>query len=273
MLPDAHRRSLAAYGWADGEIESAMKSDPANFAVVAAKLHKARGEELAKWAEIGRQNRTQAQSQQRQASAQPAAKPGVASNANAEGGLVPIDVDAMVEQYGNSEFIRGVADPVNRAIAQINELLPVVKAHAAESQQARQADIGARVDKFFQRPDLAPFGAHYGESAAKMSAEQAGARNKVLEMADALISGALLQGRRLDIDEALTLAHDSVSAGVKVEAARREAKEEVKAEVRKRSAATTLRPGMKTGSDTGRPRTEAELERRTRDRLAAVFGG
>ena len=102
-----------------------------------------------------------------------------------------------------------------------------------------------------------------------MSEPQTENRNKVLELADALITGAAQQGRQLTVNEALTLAHDSVSGGFKTQAIRKQ----VKSAVQTRNKGITIRPTQKGSQpNTGPAKGRDELESRTRDRLAAVFG-
>jgi hypothetical protein len=258
-LPAAYVRSLKAYGWEDAEIQAAMKADPANFLVAAQRIHKNRSDETARWAELGRQSRTQ----QDQPAGEQKATPARAQ-------IKPVDVEALVEKHGNEDLVREITGPVNEAIAQINAVLPDLMTGVKSVQESRQQTLGRQIDGFFGGDELKPYAEFYGKDSASMSESQVENRNKVLELADALIAGAAQQGRALNVEEALTLAHDSVSGGFKVQAIRKQ----VKSAVQTRNKGITIRPTQKgSQANDGPAKNRNELESRTRDRLAAVFGG
>ncbi|KKL89127.1 hypothetical protein LCGC14_1917790, partial [marine sediment metagenome] len=54
ILPSSHRRSLAAYGWSDEEIDQNLEVLGEKFIDVASKLHANRNEEVSAWAQAGR---------------------------------------------------------------------------------------------------------------------------------------------------------------------------------------------------------------------------
>ena len=90
----------------------------------------------------------------------------------------------------------------------------------------------------------------------------------MLEMADALVAGAGQQGRRLSVEDALTLAHDSLTVGVRTQTIR----DQIRSQVTTRQKGITLRPGTRgTEKKDGPPRDRAELQQRTADRLARAF--
>jgi hypothetical protein len=258
-VPDAYRRSLKAYDWSDAEIDAGAKADPAAFLVMAQRIHANRNAEMARWAEMGRTQR------QGNAGTNPQNQPQIVN-----GQLKPIDIAAMTEKYGNEDLVKDMATPLNAAIEQINRLLPDLMTGVSAIQQSRTNTLAQQIDQFFGRPELATFKPVYGTDHTKLEGKQFEARNKVLEMADALIAGAGAQGRNLSVEEALLMAHDATSGSFKTEAIRASIKKDVKA----RSQGLSLRPGKAgtSASDNGPPRSKAELESRTRGRLAAVFG-
>jgi hypothetical protein len=109
----------------------------------------------------------------------------------------------------------------------------------------------------------------YGPASfAAKTPEQAKMVEKVLETADALIAGAAFQGRQLDVNEALVLAHDSVASSVKETVIR----DAIRKDVTKRGKGITLKPTAQgRRAQGGAPRDRQELLARTEDRLAGAF--
>ena len=136
------------------------------------------------------------------------------------------------------------------------------------AKQTQTEALSRTVKDFFGGKDLAPYATAYGKDGS-LTTEQVTMRSKVLETADALISGAAFQGRNLSVQDALMLAHDTVASGLKETVIR----DQIRTSVTKRNAAISLRPtavGRKAAG--GPPRDRAELIGRTEDRLAAAFG-
>ena len=260
-LPDAHRRSLKAYGWDDDSIEAGLKADSASFIVAAQKIHSTRNAEVAQWAALGRANRPH-QEQEQSEGKQP-------QHINPKTGKVKaVDVDALIEKHGNEDLVREIAGPINEAIELVNGFLPDLLNGVQSIRDSRTEALSKQVEGFFTGKEMDSFVELYGKG-DEVTAEQHGARSKVLELADALVVGAAHQGRKLTNLEALALAHDSVSSGFKVQAARKEVRKKV--EVRGKSL--TLKPSQRGSKDSkAAPKDRGELEARTRNRLKAAFG-
>lgn len=270
-LPDAVRRSLQAYGWDDDAIDAGLKADPTSFTVAASKIHATRNAELARWAELGRTQQQAAKSEQETAAAKVAsARTATEAQHLDDAGLFkPVDVDALIEKHGNEDIVRAVAEPVNAIISTINSLLPDLRTGVASINESRQQTMTKQIDEFFGGKGMETFLDLYGKDSASLSDEQLKTRNKVLDLADAMILGARAQGQKLTTAEALKLAHDSVSSGHKAAAIRKE----VKGKVTQRGKSLSLRPSAKGGNARdGAPKNRSELEAATASRLANVFG-
>lgn len=267
-LPDAYRRTLLAMEWTNEEIDAANAANPSQFTLTAQKLHAGRNAELARWADIGRKQR-----QEQEAAAAKAPKEEVSPYIDAETGTFrALDVDGLIEKFGNEELVRAVAGPVDTIIKQINQILPDLLTGVGAIQQSRAETMQRQVDGFFGSEPLKTFGDLYGTDAGKMSEEQKAARNGVLEMADALIAGAAKQGRTLTATDALLAAHDSLSGSHKDAAARKA----IKTAVTKRGKGLTVKPTSKGGGSTNGagPKTNwTQNDSAVRSRLANVFGG
>jgi hypothetical protein len=261
-LPAAYIRSAKARGWTDDEIVRFAKADPDLAMKTFERNHQSRTQEINEWAELGRKTR---QAPSPGPAAQPAVTPAPRSTASA---LTPIDVQAMVDKFGNQELIEAIVGPVNAAIA---AMAPIVEGATAAQTQAKQAaseTLAKTVQDFFTGKAMKPYADAYGMALSSLTREQVDARSKVLETADALIAGAAFQGRQLSVDEALTLAHDSVSSGLKESVIRNK----IQASVTKRAKGITLKPTAQgRAAAGGPPRDRQELLGRAEDRLAKAF--
>lgn len=267
-IPEAYRRSLKAYEWTDEEIDAAISQNPAGFLQTAQKIHSNRAKEIAQWAQIGRAARAPEQNGAPQDAPQAHAPEGRGKHIDPKTGLFrTLDVDKMVETYGNEDLVREIAGPVNEVLQAVNQLLPDLMTGVKTIRQSRTDSLKQTVNTFFDGKELMPYSEVYGKG-DDLTQEHYKARNRVLETADALIAGAGAQGRNLSIEEALTLAHDSVSGEFKKQVARKE----IKGEIKKRGNALTLRPSSAGKQSSGSPKNASDLEKRTAARLSAVFG-
>lgn len=251
-LPAAYVRSLKALEWTDEEIAEAAKNP--SFITTAAKLHDTRNREISRWAEIGRQQKKQAEAE----------KPAAQQTTQATS-LKPVDAAKLKEQYGDEALIDAIVGPVNSAIEQINAILPVVQTTQHRAQQAQAESLDREIQGFFGGKELEPYKEQYGTNPAALSPEQVAARQKVLELADALAGGAMHQGRQLSVGEALQLAHDAVSGGTKEQAARKQ----ITSQLKTRQKGITLKPGSRATSNPATNRSD--MEKRVNQGLASVF--
>lgn len=255
-LPAAYVRTLKAYDWTDAEIAEAAKN-PA-FVTTAAKMHTSRNAELAKWADMGRKTR------EADAAKNPQGQTAAVTT------IAPIDAAALKKQYGDEPIIDAITGQMNKAIEQMNAMLPIVQETQAKAKQAELETLGRQIDGFFGGKDMTAYKDVYGLSSAKLAPEQIEKRNKVLETADAMMIGAQAQGRSLSLDSALMLAHDSVSSDVKEQAVRTE----LKSKVKQRERAITLKPSARTASPGAgaKVNTRSGLESKVKAGLAKAFG-
>lgn len=258
-LPAAYVRSLKAYDWTQEEIDRAAK-DP-QFVATAALIHRNRNKEVSQWADAGRKAREGQQTQDE--------KREVIQTTSTPAQLSPVDTASLKKKYGEDALIDALAGPVNEAIKQINAILPVVQQVQGRAQQSELETLGRQIETFFGSEDVKPFKDMYGNDPAALTPVQIENRNKVLAQADALIVGAGMQGRRLTFDEAMTHALDSLTGDAKQQVARTT----IRKELRTRERGITLRPSTRGATaNSGPVRSRADLEQKTRQGLAAVFG-
>lgn len=259
-LPAAIRRSLKAYEWTDEEIDQNLKVLGPSFITAAQKLHNTRNQETARWAEIGRAQR------------QPVAAPDAITTAPDAAKSQPIpklDAVALKEHYGDDALIDKILGPVNAAIDRLNEeVLPAVRHTQQVAQQSEQRALFNAIEGFFGTPEMKSYAELYGKVGDPSFAQtHVDSRNKVLDLAGALLVGAAKEGRNLNLDEALTLAHDSVSGDYKSKAA----KQELKASLQTRERGISLKPGNKAAAPKGKSNDRSDIEMRVGKRLADVF--
>jgi hypothetical protein len=259
-LPAAYVRSAKARGWTDKEITDFLQMDSDKALQTFERMHTSRSQEIQEWAELGRKVR-----QAPATTAMPT--PGPSAPAT-PAGLAPINIDEMVAKFGNEDLIRELAGPVNAAIAALAPIVQGATAAQAQAKQVAQEQLAKTVETFFTDSNMASYAEAYGK-AGSLTPAQIETRQKVLETADALIAGAAFQGRTLSVQDALVLAHDAASSGIKETVIR----DKIRKDVKKRNAALTLKPTAQGRDNPGAaPRSRDELVSRTEDRLAKAFG-
>jgi hypothetical protein len=256
-LPAAQRRSLKSRGWSDEEIDGLYKADPGLMLKTADRIHQSRVEEMAGWADLGRQARKG-----------PEAKPDVTPAAAPAVAIGLIDEEALIKQYGNEEIVHAIAAPVNEILRQINVILPDIRQGAETVKRTREQVLGRQIDDFFASEDLKAYVEFYGKPGIGLTDEHRTRRNSVVETADAMVAGAMLQNRRLTVDEALDLAHAAVSRDFQIKAIRTKITKDTKT----RSKGITLKPNTRTAKADDRSKDRKALEARVNQGLKAVYG-
>jgi len=261
LLPDSHRRTLEAYGWDKTEIDDNLARYGSKFLETSARLHTERNARTMEMAEAGRRAKEAAGGQ----SATEAAQPRPAQSAQGISAIPQVDTKALKEEYGEDTLVDAIAAPVNAAINAINSLLPQLQQAQQSAQQAEFQQLSTKIDEFFGASAMKPYGGLYGDGSKSLTSDQVATRNKMLETADAIITGAGYQGRNVPLDQALLMAHDLVSQDFKVQAIR----SDLKGKLTERSKGISLRPSHRAAGDPGAGRDT--LVERTRARLAKAF--
>lgn len=265
-LPAAYIRTAKARGWSDEEIAQFSQASPDLAIRTLGQMHESRTKEIQEWAELGRKVRQG----QVAAPVAPSPSPSPAAVVPASTALQPLNVRELKERFGNEELIDALAGPVNAAIAALGPITQRAQETEQNTQRTNRETVGKLISDFFTAKEMAPFTETYGGADfSKLTPVQIETRSRVLETADALIAGARYQGRNLSVNEALTLAHDSVSSGTKETIIR----ESIRKTAAKREKGITLKPTAQGRINAGAPpRDRAELHARTEDRLRAAFG-
>lgn len=242
-LPAAHVRSLKAFGLSDAEI---AKTSPE----VAAALHARRNQEITRWAEAGRKTTPAPQATQPAAASPPAPAAPVAK----------IDIAALKQTYGDEPLI-AVLEAQQKKLEAFEAYQ---QRYEADVQQRQLETLGRQVDQFFSgqekvHQDL------YGTDSKTLTPTQVAEREKVLQLADAIVTGARQSGVNIgSLEDALQTAFDSVSAPTQKTVAR----QEIVKQLQPRAKGITLKPG-------GRPNLSVnpkkELQKTVKSKLKEIF--
>ena len=256
ILPAAYRRTLKGYEWTDEEIAAAEAVDPQKFLLTARKMHETRNKEVTEWSTLGQQLKKQL--------AEEAAK----NPAKPREALKTVDAAVLKAKYGEELLIDALVGPVNATIEQLKQVLPQVQAYQEQAQKAQAETLGRQVESFFGGKEMKAYDELYGKAGTTPTDAQWGKRTEVLEFADALMHGAHQQKRSLSLDDALQLAHDSMTGEQKKQAAREEIVDTLQTRQRGISVRPTGRkPAAKPNSKTAR----TDLERKVAGGLAKAF--
>ena len=143
----------------------------------------------------------------------------------------------------------------------------------SRTQQQEVAVIQQQIENFFKADEIKPYGDFYGELKKDavtwdgLDPGQKANRWAVIEMMDDMMTGARMNNRDMKIDEAMKLAHLNISENQRVKVIR----EEIKADVMKRSKSLSLEPASADRSVvSSKPGDIKELEATTAERLSKL---
>lgn len=254
VVPAAYRRSLKALEWSDEEIDAGMATDPASFLKTAAKLHESRNASTQQMAELGRQLK-----------AQQAAEAAGKTASKRPDKFTKIDVDALKAEYGDQAFIKQL-EGLNGIVDFANDVMPWMAQSQKRQQEAELETLGRQIDGYFGHADMKDYHDLYGKTGNTLKDGQMQARQKVIDTADMIVSGAQRMGRQITLEEALTMAHDSVSAPTREKVA----KAKIVTQVQKRAAAISLKPGGR-AAPVAKTTDRTALQTSVAAKLAAAF--
>jgi hypothetical protein len=176
-----------------------------------------------------------------------------------------VDLTDLKEQFGEDSAIVKLMEAV--LVAQPKTAVKASSpAPAVPDENLRQM-----VGQFFTADQMKLYNGFYGggNDRNKLTYEQSTNRHKVLEMADYILLGAEVQGRKMDVAEALELAHLSVTEPIRAEVIRKD----IVAKTIKKAKGVSLKPSSSTSKPKSKASTEKDLETVVAQKLAKVFRG
>lgn len=266
-IPDNIYRSLQHNGWKPEKIDAFYKADPKLAIQVFEQIHESTNNLSRQFAELGR-SRIESRRQKEQ--------PVVKKEETPQSQPI-IDIEAIRKADPDNALLP-VIEGVNKVLAQLAGQRTV---ESPREQVRTQEDIAlaTQVMSFLGADQMKAFNDFYGPAydEARMptfdghglTPGQKANRDALLEQADAIWVGAREHGRNLTVPEALSLAHSLLTDGMRTQKVR----EELIGKVKQRAKGMTLRsarskPTLAREGD--KPKTQAELEARTEQRLAQL---
>ena len=136
------------------------------------------------------------------------------------------------------------------------------------------AALQQQIDGFFLSDEIKAYEDFYGKLEKDatdwkgLTPGQQMNRWTVCDMMDQMMYGAKVQGREMKIDEAMKLAHLSVTEPIREKIIRKELMDKVT----KRSKSLSLKPSASAKAESTKPETKEQLEDVTKQRLSKIFG-
>lgn len=272
-LSEAYYRAAVHQGWKPEEIKEFLKANPEVANRTFAKMYDDTNKMSREFANIGRAK-------------QELSKKGTVSAATVvespekKSEFKEIDIEKLRKDYDNDPVIEIVAQQQKQVKALLDQVQkttkepdqPVKDEATIRASIQEEAALEQQIVTFFTGNDLKMYNDFYGAlpKDAKdwdtLTQDQKVNRWNVLQMADQMLIGATSQGRDMGVDEALTLAHLSVSEPMREKVIR----DKIKANVVKRNKGLSLKPSSGKKPESTKPGTPGELVAITRERLNAV---
>ncbi|KKM16190.1 hypothetical protein LCGC14_1688330 [marine sediment metagenome] len=264
-ISDAYRRAAIHRGWTDEEVDELYKSNPELCEKTLAKVHEEVNRASKDFAAIGRGIKEQA------TKAEQIVQPAVQPVAPVQPVAAAIDLTKLRDRYGADDPMITVVEAMQQRAVAAEQATATLKAEleqqrteqpqqvSAAVERERQA-LGQQINTFFNDEAAKLYNDFYGtvEKGANWNDTlipgQVANRWAVVEMADQIFAGAESLGRAIEFEEAMQLAHMSVSAPMK----ERVVREQITKDVTKRSKSLTLKPSTTTKAE-ATTKTEAGL--------------
>ena len=278
-LSDAYFRAAIHRGMSEEEIKDFYTANPELANKTFANIYEAVNRSSKEFADIGRARKKM--------DAEAATAPVVKPSAETAEGFKGLDMDKIRSNYPDDPIVDLIATQQAQSKLLYDEVQELKQTGStrsnglpsgAEAEQQRALSqeanaINQQMDSFFRDDDMKGYNEFYGElpkNAAdwnSMSPGQRANRWAVIEMMDEMMAGAEVLGREMNIEEAMHLAHLSVSESLREKVIR----DGILSKVEKRNKSMTLKPSGTVTPDATAPASKQELEDVTATRLDKVF--
>lgn len=272
VLPERLLRAAIHQGMTTEEVQEFFKTDPKKATKVLEKIYESTNKLSKRWAELGRVQQPHQQQQQ-----QPVQQPKIE-----EPKYKGIDIKKIREEHGNDPLV-DVVEQLDTALKTVlnvptkQEPSPIVQSQIPQDTFQEDIALWQEVNNFFSDSSIEEYNEAYGPGKTEqgqylswqgLTPGQYHNRMAVLTRAEQILTGAELQGENLSVQEALNLAHLLVTEPIREQIVRTK----IKNQIQQRSKGITLKPsGVKQiPVSSGKPKTDAELETTTEERLANI---
>ncbi len=272
QLSDAYYRAAIHRGWNEDEVKEFWSANPKLAEKTFAKIYEAVNRSSEEFAEIGRVRKDQLEHK-----AEPE-ETTVEATKRSDKKLGGVDIEKLRTEYPDDPVVDMVEAMQTQNQALYDEMQVIKNTKPPEqSQEISQSEVAAiqqQIEGFFNGGEAELYGDFYGtvqKGATDWSGLAPGEKANrwaVIQMADEMIIGAESFSRELPRDEAMRLAHMSVTESIREKVIRAD----IMGQVVKRSKSLSLKPSSAAKPDSGSaPKDEAELESRTEERLSKLF--
>ncbi len=281
QLSDAYYQAAIRRGWSQEDIKELYEANPKMAVKTFSNIYETLNRSSKEFADIGR-----AQKQMAEEAAKAPAASETTGKAEETSEYKGLDINQLRKDYPDDaliDLIEGQQEQSKILYDEVQTLKTTKPVQASgqpagltpEQQRAFEqetAAINQQIEGFFKGDELKGYTDFYGtvpkgdvEWVALTPGEKAN-RWEVIKMMDDLIVGAKYFGREMKIDEAMHLAHLSVSEPLREKVIR----ENIMKSVETRSKSITLKPSSTAKLENNKPTNTQELEDVTESRLAKL---
>lgn len=261
-LSDALRRSAIHQEWTQEEIDEFMKADPEKAIKTFEKIHESNNRLTTEFSKLG-QAALKVQHDADQST----------TNTHQQDDVTKIIAGLGKEHDGDplyEDFVKPLAQALKASQSQ--QVVQHVASPTVETRNRDRDGLVQQVNEFFSQETLRDYDEYYGTPGHPKTNDQLGSYNQVLQLADQIVAGSILQQNELSVPEALDKAHLVIAEPFRQTATQNA----LKVSVKKREKGVQLKPNSSAstvddGNDRTAPKSRSELHSRTRERLQKVF--
>lgn len=270
-IPDNHYRALLHSGWKPEKVSSLYEKDPELLLELAEKAYEDVNNLSQQFAQLGR-SRIEMDKQKQKADQPPAQQPIQPAQQGP-------DLVKLRQQYEDDPF-GATVELLKAFVPQSQEphmQMPIQQPQSQPKEEFQEdLALAQHLISFFGDSSMESYKDFYGAtyddknhpylSTDHLTPGQRENRRQVLTIADQILAGASFQGREMPIQEALAMAHITVSGPITKQIVRNE----LVSQVKKKAKGVTLKPTSRKATlpkKAGEAKTEKELEKATEERL------
>ena len=268
VLPDSYYRAAKHQGWSEEEIKDFFDSDPERALRTFGKIYESTNFISTQTAALGRMH-VQIQKQLE-----------TASNPKQEDKPKTLDVAALRKRIGEEDTAAlAILEAVEFLTGEVGNLKQTKQPSNQNVQpSAEESEIWNKINGFFNDEDIQLYGDLYGKTESNkawdgtLTGDQMKNRMSLIQQADQIRAGAMLQGTNMDYDEALQRAHLVVSDKMKEKVIRTK----IVGQLKTRENGITVRGSVqsrKSAIDSNAPPSLKKAEGTVKRGLRKFFGG
>jgi hypothetical protein len=184
-------------------------------------------------------------------------------------------IAGLDKEHSGDPLYEDVVKPLAQIVksVQSRQVVQHVTPPAIETRNRERDGLVQQVNEFFSQETLRGYDEYYGTPGHPKTNKQLDSYGQVLQLADQIVAGSVLQGNELSVPEALDKAHLVIAEPFRQTATQNA----LKVSVQKRGKGVQLKPNSSAstvgdgGDDKTAPKSRSELHARTRERLQKTF--